>query len=169
MKRKTKTLIQTEKCSIIYGTFNGEENQELFRCPRKLDEDLENYINKNRVCVGFENDNKMNNLHEIDGYLGYYRLYFRGGWYGRWFFNEEKKEKIDNFVCAGVDEIIEFLMEKFPYGCNWEMVDWLEKFEKWGVHEHVWLLKPKMSKHYKVCFNTEFMNGDYPVRIYCYE
>ena len=32
-----KSLIQTEKCSIVYGTFQGKENQELFRCPRALD------------------------------------------------------------------------------------------------------------------------------------
>ena len=39
-------LIQTENCSIVYGTFQGKENQELFRCTRALDNvDLKQYIN----------------------------------------------------------------------------------------------------------------------------
>ena len=39
------TLIRTEKSAIVYGTFQGKENQELFRCARELEaEDLRNYL-----------------------------------------------------------------------------------------------------------------------------
>lgn len=40
-------LIQTGKCSIIYGNFQGKPNQELFRCPRELDiEEIPKYVNE---------------------------------------------------------------------------------------------------------------------------
>ena len=49
-------LIQTNECSIIYGTFNGVPNQELFRCPRELDDkDLKRYVEENGCFLGFEN------------------------------------------------------------------------------------------------------------------
>lgn len=31
-------LVQDDKYSVVYGTFRGESNQELFRCPRELDD-----------------------------------------------------------------------------------------------------------------------------------
>lgn len=57
MSKVDKTqLIQTAVCSIIYGQFSGEY-QELFRCPRELDDvDLRGYVNDNRCVLGFEND-----------------------------------------------------------------------------------------------------------------
>ena len=85
-KKYEKTLIQTQEASIVYGEFKGEKNQELFRCPRKLeDTDLRRYVNENNCLLGFESDDKQETaLNEIPGYLGYYRLYFRDGWYGKW-------------------------------------------------------------------------------------
>lgn len=68
----------------------------------------------------------------------------------------------------GVDEIVDWLGERFPNGCNWEMEDYLKKFPNCGC-EHRYLLKPLMSEHYKVMFDTTYGNGDYPVRIYVYE
>lgn len=86
MSKVDKTqLIQTAVCSIIYGQFSGEY-QELFRCPRELDDvDLRGYVNDNRCVLGFENDDTKNG--GIDGRkcIGYFRLYFRNGWHGRWF------------------------------------------------------------------------------------
>lgn len=50
-------LVQDDKYSVVYGTFRGESNQELFRCPRELDDvDLKNYVNTNRCMLGFETD-----------------------------------------------------------------------------------------------------------------
>ena len=51
MSKVDKTqLIQTAVCSIVYGQFSGEY-QELFRCPRELDDvDLRGYVNDSR-CV----------------------------------------------------------------------------------------------------------------------
>lgn len=164
-----KCLIQTGICSIVYGTFRGKENQELFRCPRELDNiDLRRYINENRCLLGWEVDNETEDLHEASGYLGYYRLYFRdNNWYGRWM-EIKDKEKLDRIACHGVDEIISWLREEFPRGCSWDMKEWLEKYPTWGS-ENRYLLKPFMSNHYKVMFDTKYGNGDYPVRIYVYE
>ena len=78
-------LIQTGKCSIIYGEFHGKPNQELFRCPRELDNvDLRRYINENRCLLGWEADTETTDLKESKRYLGYYRMYFRNAsWYGK--------------------------------------------------------------------------------------
>lgn len=158
-------LIQTEKCSIIYGEFRGEPNQELFRCPRKLDDiDLRAYVNENRCFLGFEQDVTTKDLRESEKYLGYYRLYFRDGWHGRWM---EGNTKVDMQDCIGVDKIIAWLRETFPHGCSWDMKAYLEQYPVWGS-ENRYLLKPVYSDHYKVMFDTTYGNGDYPVRIYVY-
>ena len=90
MSKADKTqLIQTAVCSIVYGQFSGEY-QELFRCPRELDDvDLRGYVNDNRCVLGFENDDTKNG--GIDGRkcIGYFRLYFKNGWHGRWFINKK--------------------------------------------------------------------------------
>lgn len=163
-----KNLIQTEKYSIVYGTFRGQPNQELFRCPRELDNiDLRRYVNENRCLLGWEAD-ETTDLHKHQGYLGYYRLYFRdNNWYGRWI-EVVENDKLDRVSCHGVDEIIDWLREKFPKGCNWDMRAWLEKYPTWGS-ENRYLLKPLLSEHYKVMFDTTYWNEDYPVRIYVYE
>lgn len=158
-------LIQTEKCSIIYGDLRGNPDQELFRCPRELDDiDLRRYVNDNRCLLGFETDTETEDLRKSESYLGYYRLYFRGGWYGRWM---EVDPEIDRITCAGVDEIVRWLRDNFPRGCNYDMKDYLSKFPAWGS-ENRYLLKPIMSNHYKVMFDTTYGNADYPVRIYVY-
>lgn len=161
-----KKLIQTSVCSIIYGEFRGEKNQELFRCPRELDNvDLKRYINQNRCLLKFEPDTETEDLKESENYLGYYRLYFRNGWYGRWM---ESNNEIDEIDCHGVDEIIRWLQENFPRGCTWDMREYLSEFPVWGS-ENRYLLKPFMSDHYKVMFDTTYGNHDYPVRIYVYK
>lgn len=162
-----KKLIQTSICSIIYGTFKGKPNQELFRCPRELDDvDLRNYVSNNRCFLGFEADTETTDLRKPENYLGYYRLYFRdGSWYGRWMDESEKISKLD---CIGIDEIISWLKETFPRGCSYDMVDYLAQYPVWGCEKR-YLLTPILSEHYKVLFDTTYGNGDYPVRIYVYD
>lgn len=156
-------LIQTGKCSIIYGNFQGKPNQELFRCPRELDiEEIPKYVNEKRCLLGFEADTDTEDLTAVEGYGGYFRLYFRSRWYGRWMGKD-----IDDHDCEGVEKIINWLNETFPRGCSWDMEDYLKQFPTWGV-ENRYLLKPLYSKHYKILFDTTYGNGDYPVRIYLY-
>lgn len=161
------TLIRTEKCCIVYGDFQGKENQELFRCPRALESvDLKNFINRERKVLGMENDKITEDLHEIPGYSGYFRMYYRNGWEGRWMESSPNLDKIDT---AGVQQIINWICEMFPNGCDWKMKENLRQFPNWGAGEYRYLLKPIWSEHYKIMFDTEFGNGDYPVRIYVYK
>lgn len=162
------TLIQTQKCSIIYGDFKGKKYQELFRCPRELDEqDLRRYINENREFVGFEDDN-TEDLRQVEGkqMIGYWRMYFRGGWQGRWLLEGSKQpSRLD---CAGINKMIDWICENFKYGCDYYMKDYFnENFKHWGG-EHRYLIRPKYSDYYKVMIDTTYGNGDYPVRIYVY-
>lgn len=162
-------LIQTEICSIIYGDFNGKPNQELFRCPRKLDNiDLRMYVNKHRCFLGWETDTKTTDLKETEKYIGYYRMYFTDGmWFGRWI-EYTDAEKLDEVACRGVDEIIKWIRENFPRGCDFTMKEDLKKYSTWESKNR-YLLKPIYSDKYKVMFDTTYGNGDYPVRIYVYE
>lgn len=168
-------LIQTSKCSIIYGTFRGKENQELFRCPRELDDmDLPYYINQHRALVApmgskipFVNDSTPD-LRDIKGetLIGYYRMYFSYGWGGRWMLENGTPDSRD---CAGVQAIINWICKEFPSGCDYYMVDFCkEHFIEWGS-ENRYLVRPFMSEYYKVAIDTTYGNGDYPVRIYTYK
>lgn len=160
------TLIQTNECSIIYGDFHGKENQELFRCPRELDNtDLRRYVNENRCFLGFDDDNTPD-LRNVDGkvMIGYYRMYFRSGWYGRWMLEKGQPSQLD---CMGVQEIIDWFCENFDRGCDYFMKDYMGKYKHWGGN-HRYLLRPKYSDVYKVMIDTTYGNGDYPVRIYVY-
>lgn len=169
-------LIQTEKYSIIYGTFKGEENQELFRCPRELDSiDLPRFVNEYRplVCpmgsdIPFENDRKTTDLRNVKGkiLIGYYRMYYRNGWAGRWMLENGKPDILD---CTGTQRIIDWICEKFNKGCDYYMKDFCEDhFVNWGG-DNRYLIKPLYSDYYKVMIDTTYGNGDYLVRIYCYK
>lgn len=165
-------LIQTEICSIIYGDFKGKSNQELFRCPRELDNtDLRMYVNEHRCFLGWEADTETTDLTDVkesEKYIGYYRMYFTEGvWFGRWM-EYKDAEKLDVIACHGVDEIIEWLGENFPRGCDFTMREYLEKYPTWGSEKR-YLLKPIYSDKYKVMFDTTYGNGDYPIRIYVCE
>lgn len=162
-------LVQTETHSIVYGDFHGNPDQELFRCPRELDDkDLRSYINDNRALVGFEEATGVENVNDMKrngDYLGYYRLYFRKGWYGAWM---EYSADLGNADCAGVEKICEWLSARFPDGCSRGMSEWLSLcFSQWDGKNR-FLLKPLYSDHYKVLFDTTYGNGDYPVRIYVF-
>ena len=169
-------LIQTSEASIIYGDFNGEPNQELFRCPRATDNiDIPHYVNFYRalICpmgseIPFENDDTedLSNVKRMRC-KDYWRMYFRGGWAGRWMgFGDTG---IDEWDCVGVNNIIKWLCENFPHGCDWEMQDYFkENFKPWG-NDKRFLIKPRYSSIYKVMVDTTYGNGDYPVRIYVYE
>ncbi len=169
-------LIQTDIASIIYGEFQGKSNQELFRCPRELDDkDLPRYINENRalVCpmgsdIPFVDDD-TEDLRNIEGkeLVGYWRMYFRNGWDGRWLFeNGNKPTQLD---CAGVNRILDWIFSNFKGGCDYHMKYFFEEhFKKWGGEQR-YLIRPFKSEVYKVMVDTTYGNGDYPVRIYVYK
>ena len=160
-------LIQTEKCSIVYGTFQENENQELFRCARELeDQDLRNYVNRERVFLGVENDD-VQDLRKVNGkrFLGYYRMYFsNGSWYGKWL---DTVKDLEQFDILGIQDIVEWIHETFLSGCSHTMKEYLEQFKNWGG-ENRYLLKPIMSDRFKIMIDTTYGNGDYPIRIYVY-
>lgn len=162
-------LIQTQFCNIIYGEFKGNPNEELFRCAREDETCLKNYINRERRVVGFEND-YVEDLHNVPGkkLIGYWRMYFRGGWNGRWMLENGTPSEVD---CIGVNNIIDWICENFKSGCSFYMQEYFEKnFKRWGGETDTrYLIKPQFSEHYKIMVDTKYGNGDYPVRIYVYE
>ena len=166
-KRTAESIINTETSSIVYGDFRGEPNQELFRCPRELEDDLRYFVNKEKIIAGFEADNETTGLRNVKNarYCGYFRLYFSGRWCGKWM---ELDEKTDKKTRYGVAKIVKWLENQFEKGCDWEMKEYLKQFPVWGCKNR-YLLKPLYSDCYKVMFDTTFGNGDYPVRIYVYE
>lgn len=160
-------LVQTGVCSIIYGWYN-KEYQELFRCPRELDDkDLKSYINDNRCILGFDND-ETEELAKVPGkeLIGYFRVYFRGGWHGRWFLNTGCMPCEKDYVA--IRRILDHMTLNFPHGCSWDMREYMAaKYKKWGDEER-YLIRPFMSDYYKIMVDTKYGNGDYPLRIYVY-
>lgn len=165
-------LIRTDVSSIVLGWHEGEY-QELFRCPRKLDDvDLRMFVNDNRYLLGFESDATAD-LRNVQGkkLIGYYRMYFRGGWYGRWFSAEKNDDdmQLTEKDKVGITHIIEYLVSEYPKGCDWLMQkNMKERYATWRGEENRYLLIPLMSEHYKVLVDTKYGNGDYPIRIYVY-
>lgn len=168
-------LIQTNEVSIIYGYFKGKPDQELFRCPRELDSvELHRYISENRtlVCpmesdIPFENDVETTDLRNVEGktLICYYRMYYSDGWAGRWMLENGGPSRLD---CFGVQQIIDWICNKFPNGCDYYMKDWCaDRCVQWGVN-HRYLIRPFLSDFYKIMIDTTYGNGDYPVRIYVY-
>lgn len=160
-------LIQTQFCNIIYGEFAGKPNEELFRCAREDEDCLKNFINRERRVVGFEDDDTKD-LRNVEGkkLIGYWRMYFRGGWAGRWMLEGGSPDELD---VIGVNNIIEWICDNFKGGCDYWMKDYFaDHFKKWGG-EHRYLIRPQFSEIYKVMIDTTYGNGDYPVRIYVYE
>lgn len=109
-------------------------------------------------------------------YLGYERLYFRGGqWSGRWFTASGDTHPFGS-VCIGLtEEEVEFLNdlvdeigEKWSGGCDWKMMRDLND-SGCRVREHIYLLEAEGGPcKCLMCFTTEFGNGDYPIRAYLY-
>lgn len=150
----------------IYGV-NSLERKLLFQSA-SLDE-VNAFMDENRLCTVLKPDNETEDLSNVEGYslIDYYRLYFRDGWYGRWMTMDNLPEhKPTTEEAEGINNIINFLIKHFPNGCDYEMMQWLRRYENWGVDKDRYLLVP--NKYYKICIQTTYGNSDYPVRIYAY-
>ena len=161
-------LIQTSECSIIYGEFRGKKDQELFRCARSLDDkDLVSFVNKERVVLDLVDD-ETEDLRDVPGMhmIGFWRMYYRDGWQGRWMLEGEDKPSARD--CYGVNKIIDFICDQFPKGCDYKMQSYFEKHHVSHAGGKRFLLRPQLSDVYKVMIDTTYGNGDYPVRIYVY-
>ena len=122
----------------------------------------------------FESDTETSDLHHIDGktYIGYYRLYFRSGWWGRWFLEEGQRPTEQE--CEPIDRIVDVLKQDFPRGCDWDMKEFFANhYPVWGSEQR-YLLRPNgplptwIKENYSIMVDTTYGNGDYPVRIYLY-
>lgn len=76
-----------------------------------MTEDLKKIVGEGTI---FEDDLETENLHEREGkiFVGYYRLYFRSGWWGRWFLEEGMKPT--DRECEPIDRIVDMLKKKLP-------------------------------------------------------
>lgn len=108
-------------------------------------------------------------------YLGYNRLYFRNGWFPRWFHADGNTCPVGN-ICENLSEteveflnsITEWLGEKWKNGCDWKMVGDLKNMDC-CVGENLYLLKVEDAPcGCLIHFNTTYGNADYPVRVYLY-
>ncbi len=162
-------LIETKTSAIVYG----ENNEEQFRCPIELeDKDLRRYINQYRKLVqSFDEipfiDDDTEDLRNVEGkeLIGYFRMYYRNGWAGRWMLENGEPTKLD---CYGVQHIVDYICSEFSGGCDHHMKYFMEsEFKPWGCEQR-YLLHPFLSDYYKVMIDTTYGNGDYPVRIYAY-
>ena len=158
-------LIRTSLTNIVYGDFNGVPNQELFRSP--IENDLIEYLNRERKCVQLVDAEEKDDLYTLQGVklVGYYRMYYRNSWSGRWILDNGNEP--DRLECVGVQNIIDYICEKYPKGINYAAEYEIENEFK-QVAEHRFLLKPYGNEYYRVLIDTTYHNDDYPIRIYVY-
>lgn len=135
---------------------------EIFRCPCDDTASLRSFLEESRIFLGFENDS-TEDLRYRKGYLGYYRMRYRGRWGGNWV---EKSRLLSRRSVAGVQEIVSYMNEYFPGGFGPDLEQFLAGFAEWRDNEY--RLRPVMSDHYVVVINKAFVRYDYPIRIYVY-
>lgn len=118
---------------------------------------------------------EFRNVPEAGEYLGYWRMYFRDGWNGRWF-GESGDTSIDGRYAEGltsqevreVNIVAKFISEKWPMGCNIQMIRDLGKYNAMVTENRHLLSSNGVDVNLIVLFDTTYGNGDYPVRIYVY-
>lgn len=125
------------------------------------------------LIQNFEELSKINKFDEREGktLLGYWRMYYRGGWGGRLLstnpknpfevlLNQEEKEILQR--------IVDYICEKAPKGMNWEFEDLIKSTFKSSKNGRYHCFYMGTNLNYLVEFVTEYGNDDYPVRIYVY-
>lgn len=101
----------------------------------------------------------------MPGYAGYYRMYFRNGWYGRWFDLSEAIIKND------MEKIVTIICEKWKNGCDDAMITDLEQYHAEVSEDGKRHLLEAEGDDYIffILIDTTFGNHDYPIRIYTYK
>jgi len=114
--------------------------------------------------------NKIDNFKKRKGKicLGYYRMYYRNSWNGRWLLNEDVFEKPHKEEYETIYEIIEYIKTKAPNGMNFEFKEFLEKTAEPAANGRYYFFAADTSFNYLIEFSTEYGNSDYPARIYLY-
>ena len=144
------------------------KNEIIFQSPLK--DDLDRFMRDNKIVMELvDYSKKCSNLREREDkeLLGYWRMYFRGGWDGRWF--PESNQSLNEVEILGLDNLIYYVCDRWTKGCDYFMDDDLKSlFPTWGEDGHRFLLSPKDDTNYLVMIDTTFGNGDYPCRIYVY-
>lgn len=145
------------------------KNEIIFQSP--LESDLERFLKENRLVVDFADcgwDGTYDDLRAVKKkeLLGYWRMYFRGGWDGRWF--PESDKDMTKFEIKGLDNIINYIANRWKKGCDYFMEDEVKSlYTEWGGDSR-YLVCPKGNDNYLVMIDTKYGNGDYPCRIYVY-
>lgn len=122
----------------------------------KTKESLVEYVNTHGLFLGFEEDHT-----DRTDTIGYWRMYFHNEWHGRWIGEVDlSQEEID-----GVNNIVEYFVENYPFGCSWSMISHFKKsFDE--VADGRYQLMPVMSNRYVVVIDTRYGNAEYPVKIF---
>lgn len=112
----------------------------------------------------------------LPGYCGYYRMYYRRGWDGRWF-TETGNTSIDGGnTQLSPDEMEEFrtiyeeITKRWPCGCNYNMERDIKSYQaEIPGNPSTHLLETEGTLlRFLVSINLLYGNADYPIRIYIY-
>lgn len=164
-----KTEIEENKSYIVKAKKRyAKEEEIIFQSPLK--EDYDAFVQKEAIITELTENNTVEDLRKVENkeLIGYWRMYYRHGWNGVWFQNSETEE-LDSHDIKVLDNTIIYVCNRWSKGCDYFMTDDMkEHFSTWGEVETLYLLQPKGFDNCLICINTEFGNGDYPVRIYMY-
>lgn len=103
--------------------------------------------------------------------MGYYRMYFRNLWYGKWFVQSEKFKEVRTAESEVLKGFCQWIEQTFTGGCDEKMTEYLESHTELtknpnGRYSNI--LEIDDNAYADVVYNTEFGNEDYPIRIYLY-
>lgn len=162
-----KKLELKNDCYFVYD----ESGDIIFQSA--LRKDLNNFLKNECMCLDFENAclNKDDDLHNMPGktFKGYWRMYFRNGfWDGRWF--DADNGNMTDFQIAALNNIIKYIRERWPKGCSYTMQGDIEQnFIDCKLGDYRYFVKPMGLDNFIIMLDVEYGNEDYPVRIYVYE
>ena len=152
---------------IVADSRKFGDNEIIFQSP--IEADVERFVKENNLLVRLYDNTEVTDLRNREDnktLIGYFRMYYRGGWHGKWFL--EKGQEITSKDINMVQHIIDFVANRWDKGCDYFMKDdCKESFAQWGDVNR-YLVQPMYNDNYLLAIDTTYGNGDYPIRIYAY-
>ena len=104
--------------------------------------------------------------------MGYFRMYFRNGWSGKWFANSEafNQSGVEPEESEVLRSFCQWIEDTFVGGCDDKMISFLENQSRYAKSGSAYYnqLDIGENSYAVIAYQTQFGNGDYPIRIYLY-
>lgn len=118
---------------------------------------------------------KSEQMDNISGYtlMGYFRMYFRNGWFGRWFAKTDEFEEngARDIESAKIKDFCAFVEDNFTGGCDEKMVDYLKtnsNYQRLDNGTYYNAIEVDDKSYIVIQVSPQYGNSDYPIRVLLY-